>query len=244
LGAGVTLNQVYTAVESALDAVPTGGLPATGQTLCYDTAGDPVTCTGTGQDGDVPHGTTLSYTDHDNGTTVTDDATNLMWVKDPRQITPWTTDKGTWSTETEYAVGDLAQDGDDSTYWIAQAINTSGTGTFAEDRATTPTNWTQTLYAGPMTWANALTSCNELNYGGHDDWRLPNIKELQSLVDFANIGPAIDTEAFPNTQSDYYWSSTSYQGGGLHDGAWVVDFDNGYMGDVGKTNTLYVRCVR
>ena len=241
---GKSLTDVYVAVSNALSAIPAGGgLPATGQTSCWNTAGDPVTCTGTGQDGDAPHGTALSYTDHSNGT-VTDDATSLMWVQDPRQIIPWTTDKGTWSTETEYAVGDLAQDGDDNTFWIAQAINTSGTGTFAEDRTAFPTNWTQTLYAGPMTWADALTNCNALNYGGHDDWRLPNIKELSSLVDFEKVNPAIDTDAFPNTQSDGYWSSTSFQNDGKHSNAWSVDFFDGNMNSLDKTGTYYVRCVR
>ena len=189
VGAGVTLNDVYTAVESALDAVPKGGLPATGQTLCYDTAGDPVTCTGTGQDGDVPHGIELSYTDHSNGT-VTDDATGLMWVKDPS------------------AIG--------------------------------------TPFDASMTWQDALTNCNTLNYGGHEDWRLPNIKELQSLVDFANISPAIDTDVFLNTQSGRYWSSTSFQKDGEHNDAWIVTFDNGGMDskNFDKSVTYYVRCVR
>ncbi len=101
-----------------------------------------------------------------------------------------------------------------------------------------------TPFDAGMTWQNALTNCNALSYGGHDDWRLPNIKELESLVNFENISPAINTTVFPNTQSGYYWSSTSYQPDGKHSGAWYVDFYNGYMNSDAKTYTNYVRCAR
>ena len=53
--------------------------PATGQTLCYSNEG-PIVCAGTGQDGDIQAGATLSYTDHGNGT-ITDENTRLVWEK-------------------------------------------------------------------------------------------------------------------------------------------------------------------
>jgi hypothetical protein len=258
VGAGHTLNDVYDAVLALTETPSSGGLPATGQTSCWDTAGDPVAdCTGTGQDGDSPHGTALSYTDNHNGT-VTDDNTGLTWVKEPNQIIPWTSDKGNWTTDTLYSVGDLVKDTDNSTFWVAQIENTSPSeGTFAEDRTARSTNWTQTLWVKNddgiwqgQTWQDALTNCNELTYGGSSNWRLPNIKELQSLVDFENISPALDTstftssEAYPTSQSGNYWSSTSYQDEGAHNDAWLVGFGNGYTDSNDKTSTLAVRCVR
>jgi hypothetical protein len=42
------------------------------------------------------------------------------------------------------------------------------------------------------TWKDALAYCENLTLGGHDDWRLPTIKELSSLVDLSRYNPAID----------------------------------------------------
>jgi len=62
-------------------------VPKTGQTTCYDTAGNPRDCAGTGEDGEYQMGvaTTPRFTDHGNGT-VTDNLTGLMWTKDAQQI--------------------------------------------------------------------------------------------------------------------------------------------------------------
>jgi len=106
--------------------------------------------------------------------------------------------------------------------------------------------------AGKFSFANALLAVAALNagagYGGYTDWRVPNIKELASLVNYGNVSPAIGEttgggeDPFTNTQSDYYWSSTTYAG--ITDFAWYVYFSGGRVGYVGKTNTYYVRPVR
>jgi hypothetical protein len=57
-----------------------GQLPKTGQTSCYDVAGAPVACGGTGQDGEFRKGAARSFTDNGNGT-VSDNLTGLMWEK-------------------------------------------------------------------------------------------------------------------------------------------------------------------
>jgi hypothetical protein len=92
-------------------------------------------------------------------------------------------------------------------------------------------------------WSNAISYCEGLTLGGRSDWRLPNIKELRSIIDYTKTAePAIDRTAFPNTPSAYYWSSSSWNL--LFLNAWTVYFSNGIVTyDVAKTSTSYVRCV-
>lgn len=62
--------------------------PATGQTLCYDNAGTPIACAGTGQDGDLRQGVAMPsprFTDNSDGT-VTDNLTGLVWLKEANCI--------------------------------------------------------------------------------------------------------------------------------------------------------------
>jgi hypothetical protein len=69
----------------------------------------------------------------------------------------------------------------------------------------------------PVTWCKAMEFCNDLVFADHSDWRLPNVRELQSLVDYGRFAPAIAPEfrlagnrtAEGNTVYDY-WTSTSY----------------------------------
>jgi hypothetical protein len=65
--------------------------------------------------------------------------------------------------------------------------------------------------ANPMSWQEALQYCEDLNFSGHDDWRLPNTFELYSLVNFNELG-GTDTDIFELPGSGYYWywTSTTY----------------------------------
>ena len=104
--------------------------------------------------------------------------------------------------------------------------------------------WQQASSASTMNWSNGLSTCEGLTLANQSDWRLPNVKELRTLIDNTKSVPAIDTVAFPNTQSSYYWTSTVYAP--VTTFAWGVSFGLG-LGGVGsyvQTNTYYVRCVR
>jgi hypothetical protein len=109
------------------------------------------------------------------------------------------------------------------------------------------------------TWDNAFAvHVAGLNSGGgfagHTDWRVANVKELQSILNYENVNPAVST-AFNNgctpgctvltcscTAADFYWSSTTL----AHSpgGAWLVYFLSGYSGYASKTSTIRVRAVR
>lgn len=91
------------------------------------------------------------------------------------------------------------------------------------------------------TWANAITTCENLVLGGYTDWRLPNINELKSIRDMSRSGPAIEA-TFVNTATYYYWSSTSYAADSTV--AWNVYFYYGSVNAGLKANSFYVRCVR
>ena len=72
---------------------------------------------------------------------------------------------------------------------------------------------------GLKTWSEALAECGKLadgNCGLTDgssagDWRLPTVKELQSLIDFKQYDPALPNgHPFTKVQSSSYWSATDY----------------------------------
>ena len=89
-------------------------------------------------------------------------------------------------------------------------------------------------------WCDALAYCENLSFAGHDDWRLPNVRELQSIVDYGRVVPAIDPVF--GALSSFYWSSTSYAVFPLN--AWLVHFHIGHV-DLGhKGGGYYVRAVR
>jgi len=76
-----------------------------------------------------------------------------------------------------------------------------------------------------LNWFEALEYCENLQFAGFDDWRLPNVRELQSIVNYGRIWPAT-TEEF-SLVSTFYWSSTT-----LSDDpgvAWVVNLFDGLV---------------
>jgi hypothetical protein len=98
------------------------------------------------------------------------------------------------------------------------------------------------------TWKDALAYCETLVHAGFSDWRLPNTKELERVVDLNASNPAIDTEYFANTSNGKYWTSTTCTK--CHQRkAFTIDFSSGelYYGNKLKDDVYfenYVRCVR
>ena len=92
------------------------------------------------------------------------------------------------------------------------------------------------------TWEQALEAAASNALNGGSDWRLPNIKELASIVEEACYNPAINLELFPDTPSDVFWSSSPYAYDS--DFAWIVYFDDGYDDGYYRNISLYVRLVR
>lgn len=84
-------------------------------------------------------------------------------------------------------------------------------------------------------WSGALTHAENHSFGGYNDWRLPNVKELQSLVAYNRTEPTINGYIFPETSLGYYWTGTiigqpSFWGSFYINGSrptWAVDFSNG-----------------
>ena len=102
----------------------------------------------------------------------------------------------------------------DTTYGKNDFVD-NGDGTIT-DRAT-GLMWMQNDLNVPVDWEHALLYADTLSFAGYDDWRLPNVKELQSIVDYPGVFPAIDplfectpiTNEAGNADYGYYWSSTS-----------------------------------
>ncbi len=90
-------------------------------------------------------------------------------------------------------------------------------------------------------FAGAKRYCSELSLEGFSDWRVPSIKELQSIVDIKKYKPAIKS-GFKYTALGDYWSSTPHAT--KPDTAWDVNFEEGYTDYVNKKDKYFVRCVR
>jgi len=100
-----------------------------------------------------------------------------------------------------------------------------------------------TLTDAYVTHAQAEKLCADLDLGGHTDWRLPTRIELLALVDDTRYRPAIDSEAFPDTRSDDYWTGTTCAWSSVR--AWFVGFNGGLASDFPRDyNLAFVRAVR
>ncbi len=107
-------------------------------------------------------------------------------------------------------------------------------------------NLCDTGAAASFTWRAALQRPGVVNGGGgfagYTDWRLPNIKELTSIVEEKCSGPAINLTRFPNTLSSDVWSGSPYAD--YSDYAWYVNFNYGNSFNYNRNSDFQVRLVR
>lgn len=89
---------------------------------------------------------------------------------------------------------------------------------------------------------DARQYCRSLVFAGYDDWYLPKIKQLESIVDHKEYDPAIKKE-FKNVQSFHYWSSSPNLAANIIN-VLNVDFKNGHTYRTNRMGRCYVRCVR
>ena len=157
---------------------------------------------------------------------------------------------------------DTGQDGDfqKGVSWPNPRFTDNGDGTVTDNL--TDLIWLENAncLSGTTNWASALSYCNNLESGDCDlsdgsvagDWRLPNIRELQSLIHYGVYSPAVPNtsgtgkwatgDPFTNVQSYYYWSSSTYAG--ITSIAWIVNMYVGNVSSNAKSDLNYVWPVR
>lgn len=122
---------------------------------------------------------------------------------------------------------------------IREPYTANGDGTVTDNR--TGLIWQQGE-TSVMSWEEALKYSKSLSLARKNDWRLPNIKELESLNNEKIVEPSIPKALFPAVEEDVYWTSTTLMNHSTR--AWTVDFTFGIASYEEKTEKLRVRAVR
>ena len=168
-------------------------LAKTGQSICYDTAGTEIACSGSGHDGELQSGAewpSPRFTDNGDQT-IADNLTEPIWHRN---------------------------------------ANITGVA---------------------KTWQEALDYIKSMNNStditvnlGHNDWRLPNSNELESIANKgqSNLAAWLNANYFSNVQPQKYWSSSTAAAETAK--AWYVNMGDGYLEGDDKTNVNYLRPVR
>lgn len=96
--------------------------------------------------------------------------------------------------------------------------------------------------ADNLTWQQAVDVASLSELGGHNDWRLPTMRELSSILDQSCRSPSINLTVFPDASSSWFWSASSY----AYDQSlkWSIFFDIGYQDYTGPHHPSNVRLVR
>ena len=99
------------------------------------------------------------------------------------------------------------------------------------------------------TWQEALNyikTLNALNFLGYNDWRIPNISEINSLVNLQHSASAtwLNTQGFSNLQPMYYWSGSTTGSHYYYSDAMIVDMVDGSVSSDSKGGKNYLWPVR
>ena len=153
------------------------------------------------------------------------------------------------ATGTAIDCASTGQDGDlkAGVAWSNPRFTVDGTGNCITDNLT-GLMWVRNPDAIIRTWQQALEFANSLALCGSTDWRLPNVNELDSLVNLgaANQAAFLNGQGFGGVQADSYWSSSIWAGFGSSSAplAWAVTMASGGMGPIDRSLSRYVLPVR
>jgi len=153
------------------------------------------------------------------------------------------------ATGAAIACANTGQDGDRKAgvAWPVPRFTMDGTGNCITDTLT-GLMWIRNPDATARTWQQALDFANSLEGCGAADWRLPNVNELESLVnlDVANQAIFLNGQGFSGVQADSYWTSSIFTGpaGGSAPLAWIVTMASGGLGPIARSASSFVLPVR
>ncbi len=150
---------------------------------------------------------------------------------------------------TVIACAQTGQDGDlkAGVAWPNPRFTLDSTGNCMTDKLTN-LMWIRSPDSTARTWQQALDFANNLELCGSADWRMPNVNELESLVNIgvANQASFLNSQGFSGVQADSYWSSSIFTGpgGGSAPLAWVATMASGGLGPVPRSTSGFVLPVR
>jgi hypothetical protein len=96
-------------------------------------------------------------------------------------------------------------------------------------------------------WKASLELVNNYTFpasDGYSDWRLPNLKELVSLLALDRSKPSINSTIFPNTPKSRYNTSSPFVSDSFDGQIFVLPFDLSYSEDLNRTGRRSIRLVR
>jgi len=91
-------------------------------------------------------------------------------------------------------------------------------------------------------WEGALAYCDSLTWHGYCDWRLPDLHEVRTLLNWNTSAPFLNHEAFPGTPVGYHWTASARAGGFL--AAWLVGISYATLIQGDRAMPQFFRCVR
>jgi len=104
----------------------------------------------------------------------------------------------------------------------------------------TKLTWQEGIAPSPFSLVDATSYCKGLDLNVLA-WRLPSVKELETLVDESRVNPSIDHVAFPDTPGKFFWTSSVVAN--FPSNGWTVDFNRGGDNYFPLTSSQLVRCV-
>ena len=220
--------------------VGTGRLNDTGITTCSNATQNGLTCPVTGFPGqDAEYGRDQTHNDDSDG------HAGFSFTKLDADGNPLPASAAAWSCVRDNVTGliwevktdDSGLRDKDWTYsWYNPDAATNGGSPGTPDGGNNCFNTARCDTQSYVADVNAQGLC-----GAHD-WRLPDPRELLSIVSNDRVNPSIDTTYFPNTVASWFWSASPYASPPYY--AWHVDFYYGYVYYGFKSVAEYVRLVR